>query len=90
MKVRVRRAGPGDKVPTVVAIETEFIRLDALLKFAAVVQTGGEAKLIITDGLVKLNGETCTQRGRKIHPGDIVTYEDNAFKVVAAVQAGGL
>ena len=59
-----------------VEIETEFIRLDALLKFAAIVQTGGEAKMLINDGLVRLNGEVCTQRGKKVYPGDKVTFED--------------
>ncbi len=53
-----------------VKINTEFIRLDALLKFAGAVETGGEAKLLIQDGGVKVNGETCVMRGRKLRPGD--------------------
>ena len=53
-----------------VKISTEFIRLDALLKFAGAVETGGEAKLIIQDGGVKVNGEQCAMRGRKLRPGD--------------------
>ncbi|MBD5133388.1 MAG: RNA-binding S4 domain-containing protein [Clostridiales bacterium] len=53
-----------------VKISTEFIRLDALLKFAGAVETGGEAKLAIQDGEVKVNGETCSMRGRKLRPGD--------------------
>lgn len=56
-----------------ITIETEFIKLDALLKFAALTGTGGEAKQVITDGMVAVNGETCTMRGKKIRPGDTVT-----------------
>ena len=53
-----------------IKIETPFIRLDALLKFAGAVETGGEAKLLIQDGGVKVNGDVCTMRGRKLYPGD--------------------
>ena len=53
-----------------VKINTPFIRLDALLKFAGAVETGGEAKLLIQDGEVKVNGEICTMRGKKLCPGD--------------------
>ena len=53
-----------------IKIETPFIRLDALLKFAGAVETGGEAKQIIQEGQVSVNGEVCTQRGRKLYPGD--------------------
>lgn len=58
-----------------IIIQTDFIRLDALLKFAALVGTGGEAKAVIQEGLVTVNGEVCTQRGKKIYPGDQVTFE---------------
>lgn len=57
-----------------IAIHTPFIKLDALLKFSAMTGTGGEAKTVISDGLVGVNGETCLQRGRKIYPGDIVSF----------------
>lgn len=53
-----------------IKINTEFIRLDALLKFAGVVETGGEAKLAIQNGEVKVNGEVCAMRGKKLRPGD--------------------
>ena len=53
-----------------VKINTEFIKLDALLKFAGAVETGGEAKLIIQDGEVKVNGAPCAMRGKKLRPGD--------------------
>ena len=55
-----------------VAITTEFIKLDALLKFAGVAETGGEAKEAVQAGAVKVNGEVCTMRGKKLRPGDIV------------------
>ena len=57
---------------TTVMITTEFIKLDQLLKFANLVGTGGEAKMAIQDGLVTVNGEVCTMRGKKIRPGDRV------------------
>ena len=53
-----------------IKINTEYIKLDALLKFAGAVGTGGEAKLSIQEGEVKVNGEVCTMRGRKLRPGD--------------------
>ena len=53
-----------------IKINTEFIKLDALLKFAGLVETGGEAKLAIQDGEVTVNGEVCTMRGKKLRPGD--------------------
>lgn len=56
-----------------IAIQTEFIKLDSLLKFAGLVSTGGEAKELIADGQVKVCGEVCTMRGKKIRPGDTVT-----------------
>jgi len=67
-----------------VEIETDFIKLDALLKFAAVVQTGGEAKMLINDGFVSVNGEICTQRGKKIYSNDRVTIDDLRITVVKA------
>ncbi len=56
-----------------VKITTEFIKLDQLLKFAGAVAIGSEAKEIILDGKVKVNGEVCTMRGKKIRSGDTVT-----------------
>lgn len=55
-----------------VQITTEFIKLDALLKFAGVCDTGGAAKEAVQSGDVAVNGEVCTMRGRKIRPGDTV------------------
>ena len=59
-----------------IQITTEFIKLDSLLKFANAVATGGEAKQIVQDGLVKVNGEVCTMRGKKIRPGDVVEVDN--------------
>lgn len=59
-----------------IQITTEFIKLDALLKFANAVATGGEAKQIVQDGLVKVNGEVCTMRGKKLRPGDVVEVDN--------------
>jgi len=65
-----------------VFIETEFIRIDQLLKFANIVGSGGEAKIIIKEGLVKVNGEIVLQRGKKIKHEDIVEIEDMKIKVI--------
>ena len=67
-----------------VQITTEYIKLDALLKFAALVGTGGEAKTAVADGLVSVNGEQCTMRGKKIRPGDRVCFADSELLVERA------
>ena len=58
-----------------VAINTEFIKLGQLLKFASIVGNGSDAKMLIADGIVKVNGVIVTERGKKIHPGDVVEVE---------------
>lgn len=65
-----------------VQITTEFIRLDALLKFAGVAMSGGEAKQAIAEGYITVNGEVCTQRGKKIRPGDRVVVADQLELIV--------
>ena len=67
-----------------IQIDTEFIKLDSLLKFAALVGTGGKAKYVISEGLVEVNGETCTQRGKKIRPGDKVKFERYELEVTGS------
>lgn len=64
-----------------IKITTEFIKLQDLLKFASLVSTGGEAKMIIQEGEVTVNGEVCTQRGKKIRPGDDVMLDGQHFTV---------
>lgn len=73
-------------MPETIEINTEFIRLDALLKFAAVVGTGGEAKTLIQEGEVKVNGETCTMRTKKLRPGDTVEIIGQSFLIRGATQ----
>lgn len=69
---------------TEIAINTEFIKLDAFLKFAAVCGSGGEAKTFIADGMIKVNGEVCTMRGKKLRPGYTVEFEGSEFAVTEA------
>lgn len=64
-----------------VAITTDFIKLEAFLKFAGAVSTGGEAKNLIQDSLVRVNGEVCTMRGRKLRPGDTVELRNDRLTV---------
>lgn len=65
----------------IIFIDTEFIKLQDLLKFAGLVETGGQAKILIQDGYVTVNGEICTMRGKKIRNGDIVTLDDDTLEV---------
>lgn len=67
--------------PEEIKIITEFIRLDAFLKFTASVGTGGEAKLLIQDGEVSVNGEICTQRTHKLYDGDVVEVGGESYIV---------
>ena len=64
-----------------ISIETEVIRLDAFLKFSGAVGTGGEAKNRIADGQARVNGEVCTQRGKKLRPGDAVSFAGREYVV---------
>lgn len=79
MKVKIKKV-KGPKIE-VIDIHDEFIKLDSLLKFSTIAETGGEAKLMIQDGEIFVNGEMCTQRGKKIKPGDIVKYTGGALTV---------
>lgn len=65
----------------IIFIDTKFIKLQDLLKFAGLVETGGQAKILIQDGYVTVNGEICTMRGKKIRNGDIVTLDDDTLEV---------
>jgi ribosome-associated protein len=65
-----------------VKIDTEFIKLDQFLKFEGIVGTGGEAKNIIKDGMVKLNGNTEKARGKKLHKGDIIEALGETVKII--------
>ena len=65
-----------------IKIKEEFIKLDSLLKFSGLVMTGGEAKTVIKDGKVLVNGEVCTARGKKIRVGETVEFENQKIVVV--------
>ena len=77
MKVVVRKKD--DHSP--LAIHTEFIKLQDALKYANIVYSGGEAKQMILDGLVTVNGEVCTMRGKKLRPGDKFQFEGYKFVI---------
>ncbi|WP_419509992.1 RNA-binding S4 domain-containing protein [Candidatus Allofournierella excrementavium] len=64
-----------------ILIHTEFIKLDSLLKLAGLVETGGEAKLLIQNGQVEVNGEVCTMRGKKLRAGDTVALEGRTVAI---------
>ena len=60
-------------------IKEEFIKLDSALKFSGVLGTGGQAKMVIQEGLVKVNNEICTARGKKLRRGDKFSFEGQEF-----------
>lgn len=68
-----------------IKIDTEFIKLQDLLKFAGLCETGGQAKILIQDGFVKVNGEICTMRGKKMRNGDVAELDGNKVQVVSTL-----
>lgn len=64
-----------------ISVKEDFIRLDSAMKLASLVSTGGHAKIVIQNGEVKVNGEICTKRGKKLHSGDKVEYNSNGFVI---------
>ena len=77
MKVTVKKKTP--QIPVV--IYSEFIKLQDAMKFASLVATGGEAKQLILDGAVTVNGEGCTMRGKKLYPGDIFRFDGQEYLI---------
>jgi len=77
MKVVVKRKS--NEVPVVIG--TEFIKLEAALKFANATESGGMAKTVIQEGEVKVNGEVCTMRGKKLYPGDKVAFMGTTYLI---------
>ncbi len=71
-----------------VSINTDYIKLDAFLKFSALAETGSEAKMMIRDGQVRVNGEACTQRGKKLRDGDTVSVGGQSLTVREEKNAG--
>ena len=79
MKVKVKLAKREEKE---VKITSENIRLDAALKLSSCVSTGGQAKMVIQDELVKVNGEVCTSRGKKLNENDTFEFEKVIYKII--------
>lgn len=65
-----------------ISIKEDFIRLDSAMKLADMVVTGGHAKIVIQEGEVKVNGEVCTMRGKKLRKGDKVEFDGLGFQIV--------
>jgi ribosome-associated protein len=79
MKIRVKVA---PKEHQEFQLKAEYIRLDDLLKNVSVVNTGGHAKIVIQNGEVKVNGEVCTMRGKKLRKGDNAEYERVIYDII--------
>jgi len=77
MKVVVKKKDNSIPLP----ITTEFIKLQDALKYANLVYSGGEAKTLIQEGEVKVNGEVCTMRGKKLRPGDTFSFAGQTIKI---------
>lgn len=71
-----------------ISIQTEYIRLDALLKSAGATDTGGQAKYAVQNGMVKVNGEICTMRGKKMRPGDFAEFGGVCYLVEGEADGG--
>ncbi len=67
-----------------VVISTEFIKLESAMKLANILPSGGAAKQEIQDGLVQVNGQVCTMRGKKLYPGDSFCYQGQTYMIYAA------
>ena len=66
---------------TPVCIATEFIKLESAMKYVNATESGGMAKAVIQDGLVKVNGEVCTMRGKKLYPGDKFSFDGCSYMI---------
>lgn len=78
MKVKVKIA---EKKEEALEITTDFIRLDSAMKLAGIAATGGEAKMLIQDGLVKVNGEKCESRGKKLREKDNFEFKRTKYLI---------
>ena len=77
-KIKVRLVPPEEKK---LYITTPFIKLDSALKLADIAGSGGMAKLLIEDEQIRVNGEVCTQRGKKLYPGDSFRFENTDYVI---------
>lgn len=80
IELKIKRR-PDFANPTVVSIKEEYIKLDSFLKFSGAVLSGGVAKELIQGGKVRVNGEVCTMRGKKMRPGDYAELDGKIYKV---------
>ena len=79
MKVNVKKKTASSEIPVV--ISTEFIKLQDAMKFANIVYSGGEAKTLILEEQVKVNGEVCTMRGKKLYNGDKFEFNGETYMI---------
>ena len=79
MKVTVKRKSANPQIPVVIG--TEFIKLEAAMKFCNAAESGGMAKAVIQNGEVKVNGEVCTMRGKKLYAGDRFTFQGMTYLI---------
>lgn len=77
MKVTVRKKVSRESI----VIHTDYIKLQDAMKLANLVYSGGEAKLLIQEGAVKVNGEDCTMRGKKLYPGDSFAFQGTLYQI---------
>ncbi len=82
MKKNIIKARIAEKEKIQLKIDTDFIRLDAALKLANIVVTGGQAKIIIGDGQIKIDGEICTMRGKKLRSGDSFEFDRKIYEII--------
>ena len=80
-KIKVK-AKVAEKEKVQLKIDTDFIRLDAALKLANIAVTGGQAKMIIGDGQIKIDGEVCIMRGKKLRSGDIFEFDRKIYEII--------
>lgn len=78
MKIKVKAV---QRKKEEVIINTDFIRLDSFLKFKGIAETGGQAKEMVQSGIVKINGEVCTARGKKLRNGDVVSVFSTDYSI---------
>ena len=81
MRIKNIRVKAAEKKINKIKIDTDFIRLDSALKLADIAPTGGIAKMIITEGEIKISGEVCTQRGKKLREGDSFSFNNELYEI---------
>lgn len=82
MKKNIIKARIAEKEKVQLKIDTDFIRLDAALKLANIAVTGGQSKIIIGDCQIKIDGEVCTMRGKKLRSGDSFEFDRKIYEII--------